>query len=153
MMATLEITVTGKNGGPPLVQQKFEITEALAQAFIAKLEAMVAGLPGVYGQTTKTVGPDGITVVEIALNKPSPPPAVSPTFEELYSRRTVVGQLPPGDFGIRYCPACGERRKFSIERLATETALECPHCHQLVDVADWLTEKPKIERSVNDGQH
>ena len=86
MMATLEITVTSKNGGPPIVQQKFEITEALAQEFITKMEAMVAGLPGTHRKTTKTIRPDGATVVEITLNKQSPPPIVrSPTFKELYN--------------------------------------------------------------------
>jgi hypothetical protein len=152
MMASMEITVTSKNGGPPIVHQKFEIDRELAQEFIDKLEAMVADLPGKH-QTTKTVGQEGLTVVEIELNKPSPPPVVSPTFEELYSQRAAAGQLPSGDFGIRYCPACGERRKFSIERLAIEIALECPHCHKLVDVAGWLAENPKTERSVNDGPH
>lgn len=141
-MATLEITVTPKRGGPPIVQQKYQISRELAQEFIDKMEAMVADLPGRHRTRKRSTGSGGM-VVDIELNaSKDPPPAVSPTFQELFGHRTTAGQLPPGDFGIRYCPSCGERRKFSVERLATETEIACPYCGQLVKVTGWLAEKP-----------
>jgi len=91
-MATLEITVRHKIGGRLVVHEKFEISPELAQELITKMEAMLADLPG-YHRTTRTVRPTGITVVEIELNRPAPPPT-SPTYEALF--RSEVDDGPSG---------------------------------------------------------
>lgn len=54
---------------------------------------------------------------------------------------TRIGQKPD-DFGIRYCPECGERKKFSVERLAESEQFECPVCSETVASEDWLKEPP-----------
>lgn len=83
--ASIEITVTSRGGGPPLLHQRFETTRELAVEFAEKMSAMVAKLPGKHQVTQKLVK-DGVTVVEIELNKDHPPPAVTqPTFQELFS--------------------------------------------------------------------
>ncbi len=81
-MATVEITISNKSKDALIVREKFEISRGLAQELIAKMETMVADLPGDH-QVTRTVS-RGITVVEIALNRMAPL-AITPTFEELFS--------------------------------------------------------------------
>lgn len=92
-MAKLEITVSRKGSGRLVAHETFEISCELAQELIAKMEAMMAELPGQH-RTTRTVRPDGASVVEIELNRDTPPPTegaallrVRPNFEELFRRR------------------------------------------------------------------
>lgn len=84
-MAKLEITVSHKGSGRPVAQETFEISPELAQEFIAKMGAMIADLPGRH-QTTRTIRPDGASVVEIELNRDALPLVISPTFEEFFRR-------------------------------------------------------------------
>ncbi len=92
-MAKLEITVSRKGSGRPVAHETFEISLELAQELIAKMEAMIAELPGRH-RTTRTIRPDGTSVVEIELNRDAPPPTegaaplrVHPNFEELFRLR------------------------------------------------------------------
>jgi len=85
-MATLEITISNKSKGSLVACEKFEISPELAQELIAKMEAMIAELPGRH-RTTRTVRPDGASVVEIELNRDAPPCMVHPNFEELFRQR------------------------------------------------------------------
>ena len=52
----------------------------------------------------------------------------------------------PDDFGIRWCPVCGQMKKFSVEDIksnhSASTGLTCPHCDTLSAVASWLREPP-----------
>jgi len=83
-MAKLEITITNKSSGMLIAHEEFEITSELAQEFIAKMETMVAHLPGHY-QSRRLVNANGGTVVEIELNRQLPP-VVRPTFQELFNQ-------------------------------------------------------------------
>ena len=85
-MATLEITISNKSKGTLVAGEKFELSRELAQELIAKMEAMIAELPGPH-RTTRTVRPDGASVVEIEINRAAPPPMVLPNFEELFRQR------------------------------------------------------------------
>jgi len=84
-MAKLEITVSRKGNGKLVAHETFEISRELAQELIAKMEAMIAELPGQH-RTSRTVRPDGATVIDIELNR-DPPPMVRPNFEELFRQR------------------------------------------------------------------
>ena len=85
-MATLEITISNKSKGTLVAGEKFEISHELAQEFIAKMEAIIAELPGQH-RTTHTIRPNGTTVVDIELNRDVSPPVVRPNFEELFRQR------------------------------------------------------------------
>ena len=85
-MAKLEITINCKGSGRPVAHETFEISRELAQEFIAKMEAMIAELPGQH-RTSRTVRPDGATVIDIELNRDATPPVVRPNFEELFRQR------------------------------------------------------------------
>jgi hypothetical protein len=88
-MATLEITIRRQTGGEVVTHQKFELSPALAREFIAKMEAMLADLPG-RRQVRRTMQPDGTTIIEFDLH---PPPTVTrPTFAELYRKNNNVGE-------------------------------------------------------------
>lgn len=80
-MATLEITISNKTKGTLVARERFEISRKLAQELIAKMEAMIADLPGCH-RVTRTITERG-AVMEITLNRSTPPPA-SPSFEALY---------------------------------------------------------------------
>ena len=82
--ATIEITITPKGGGPPLLNHQFQTSRELAREFVEKMAAMVAGLPGKHSMT-KNTGKDGATVVEIELNKHDPPAVLPPTFRQLFN--------------------------------------------------------------------
>jgi len=82
-MATLHLTITGKNGGPSLLDETFSITREAARDFIHKMSAVVADLPGDH-TLTQTIGQDGTTVVEIEFNRRRPPPPAQPTFEQRF---------------------------------------------------------------------
>ena len=85
-MAKLQITVRRKGSGRLVAHETFEISSELAQELVAKMEAMIAELPGRH-RTTRTVRPDGATLVEIELNRDAPPPMVRPNFEELFRHK------------------------------------------------------------------
>ena len=85
-MATLEITISNKSKGTLVAGERFDLSRELAQELIAKMEAMIAELPGRH-RTTRTVRPDGTSVVDIELNRDAPPPMVHPNFEELFRQR------------------------------------------------------------------
>ena len=85
-MAKLEITVSRKGSGRPVIHETFEISHELAQELIAKMEAMIAELPGSH-RTTRTIRPDGASVIKIELNQDAPPPMVHPNFEELFRHK------------------------------------------------------------------
>ena len=53
-MATLQITVSRKGSSRPVVHETIEISRELAQELIAKMEAMIAELPGRH-RTTRTI--------------------------------------------------------------------------------------------------
>ena len=83
-MAKLKITITNKSSGMLIAHEEFEITSALAQVFIAKMETLVADLPG-HHQSRRLVNAEGGTVVEIEFNRQLPP-VVRPTFQELFNQ-------------------------------------------------------------------
>lgn len=85
-MATLEITISNKSKGTLVVCEKYEISRELAQKLIAKMEAMIAELPGQH-RTSHTIRPNGTTEVDIELNRDVSPPMVRPNFEELFRQR------------------------------------------------------------------
>lgn len=84
-MAKLEITISRK--GHPVAHETFEISTELAQDLIAKLEVMMAELPG-HHRTARTSRPNGATIVEIQLNRDMPSPMVRPNFEELFRQKS-----------------------------------------------------------------
>ena len=84
-MAKMEITVSRKGSGRLVAHETFEISPDLAREFVAKMEAMIAELPGQH-RTTHTIRPDGVSVVDIELNRDAPP-MVQPNFEELFRQR------------------------------------------------------------------
>ncbi|MBN1220815.1 MAG: hypothetical protein JXM69_17975 [Anaerolineae bacterium] len=84
--ANIEITVTGKNGGPPLLHERLAINRDLALEFVQQMAAMVKTLPGQH-QLTHVTDEAGKTVVEITLNKRSPPPPVDPSFADLFKHK------------------------------------------------------------------
>ncbi len=59
-----------------------------------------------------------------------------------WSNEPAAEPVAENDFGIRWCPACGERRKFSIDRIATESSLTCLQCGQSSATSDWLRQPP-----------
>jgi hypothetical protein len=81
--ANIEITVTGRSGGPPFLHERFAINRDLALEFVQKMSAMVKTLPGQH-QLTQVADEAGKTVVEITLNKRLPPPPVHPSFADLF---------------------------------------------------------------------
>ena len=85
-MAKMEITVSRKGSGRLVAHETFEISPDLAREFVAKMEAMIAELPGQH-RTTRSIRPDGVSVVDIELNRDAPPPMVHPNFEELFRPR------------------------------------------------------------------
>ena len=85
-MAKLEITVSRKGNGKLVAHETFEISRELAQELIAKMESMIAELPGQH-RTNRTVRPDGATIIDIELNRDAPPPVIHPNFEELFRHR------------------------------------------------------------------
>ena len=85
-MAKMEITVSRKGSGRLVAHETFEINPDLAREFVAKMEAMIAELPGQH-RTNRTVRPDGATIIDIELNRDAPPPIVHPNFEELFRQR------------------------------------------------------------------
>ena len=98
-MAKLEITITNKSSGMLMAHEEFEITSELAQVFIAKMETVMAALPG-HHQTRRLVNAEGGTVVEIEFNRQLPP-VVRPTFQELFNqsggndvRKTKTSEAP-----------------------------------------------------------
>jgi hypothetical protein len=89
-MATLEITVSNKTTGGIKVHEIFEMDDDTVQLFLEQLEKMLAGFEKPI-RVVKTITPGGVTTLDImAQPYPSPPPIVSPTFEEIYRRA-----LPP----------------------------------------------------------
>lgn len=89
-MATLEITVSNKATGGVKLHEIFEMDDATARLFMAQLEKMLAGFEKPI-QVVKTITAGGVTTLDImAQPYPTPPPIVSPTFEEIYRRA-----LPP----------------------------------------------------------
>lgn len=88
-VATLEITIRRQTGGEVVTHQKFELSPALARELIAKMEAMLADLPG-RTRVSRTVQPDGTTLIEFDLHPP--PPVTRPTFAELYRKNNNVGE-------------------------------------------------------------
>ena len=84
--ANIEITVTGRGGGPPLLHERFAISRDLALEFVQKMAAMVKTLPGQH-QLTQVTDEAGRVVVEITLNKRSPPPPVHPSFADLFKHK------------------------------------------------------------------
>jgi hypothetical protein len=83
-MAKLEITIKNKSNGIVVAQEEFEISTETAQVFIAKMETLVADLPG-HHQIRRLVNAEGGTVVEIEYNRQLPP-VVRPTFQELFNQ-------------------------------------------------------------------
>lgn len=84
-MVTVEITVSPRAGGPPLIHETFEIRADLAGELVAGLESMATGLPG-RTHITRSLRADGAAVIEIKLNQPPPSSPTRPTFEELFRR-------------------------------------------------------------------
>jgi hypothetical protein len=80
-MALLEITLTGQHGGPPLLHERFELAPDLALELMARLETMLADLPGRHQVIRARAGGD-VTIFEVTLNHR--PPVASPTFQELF---------------------------------------------------------------------
>jgi ssDNA-binding Zn-finger/Zn-ribbon topoisomerase 1 len=56
------------------------------------------------------------------------------------------GRQEADAFGVRWCPVCGQVKKFSVEDLesvySASSGLTCPHCDALSAVASWLREPP-----------
>ena len=89
-MATLEITVSNKTTGGVKLHEIFEMDNDTARLFMAQLEKMLADFEKPI-RVVKTVTPGGVTTIDIMTHPyPSPPPIISPSFEERYRRA-----LPP----------------------------------------------------------
>ena len=84
--ANIEITVTGRSGGPPLLHERFATSRDLALDLVQKMAALVNALPGQH-RLTRATDEAGRTVVEINLNKRSPPPPVHPSFADLFKHK------------------------------------------------------------------
>lgn len=80
-MALLEITLIGKAGGLPLLHERFELSPDLALELMARLETMLADLPGRHQVIRSRAGGE-VTIFEVTLNHR--PPISSPTFQELF---------------------------------------------------------------------
>ena len=94
-MAKLQIIIKNRSSGNLVAHEEFELSPEVALEFIAKMEMMVVDLPGRH-HTRRLLNAQGGTSVEIELNPSPPPPAASPTFEELFGRRslTTIGGWP-----------------------------------------------------------
>lgn len=89
-MATLAITVSNKTTSGIKAHEIFEMDDDTARLFIEQLERMLAGFEKPI-RVVKSITPEGVTMIDImAYPNPSPPPIVSPTYEEMYRRA-----LPP----------------------------------------------------------
>lgn len=85
-MATLEITVSNKKTGAVKVRETFEMDDATARLFLEQFEKMLASFEKPI-RVVKTITPGGVITIDVMTQPyPSPPPIVSPSFEEMYRR-------------------------------------------------------------------
>ena len=97
MTAMVELTVSKPKTGQTVATQRFEMEEALARQFMQQIERMLATLDRPV-QVTKTLQPDGRTVLKIVADPAGrkPAPVVSePTFEQRFRRRQPLALLLP----------------------------------------------------------
>ena len=97
MTALVELTVSRPKTGQTLARECFEMEEELARQFMQQIERMLATLDRPV-QVTKTLQPDGRTILEIVADPAGrkPAPVVSePTFEQRFRRRQPLALLPP----------------------------------------------------------
>jgi hypothetical protein len=95
-MSILELTVSRPKTGQTLATQRFEMDEELARQFVQQIETMLAHLDRPV-QVTKTLQPDGKTILEIVADPTTLKPALvvsEPTFEQLFRRRQPLALLP-----------------------------------------------------------
>ena len=97
MTALVELTVSRPKTGQTLAKETFEMEEALARQFMQQIERVLATLDRPV-QVTKTLQPDGRTILEIvaepAGRKPAPV-VTEPTFEQIFRRQQPLALLPP----------------------------------------------------------
>ena len=96
MTAMVELTVSKPRTGQTLARGCFEMEEALARQFMQQIERMLATLDRPV-QVTKTLQPDGRTILEIVADPTARKPApvvFEPTFEQLFRRRQPLALLP-----------------------------------------------------------
>ena len=96
MTAMVELTVSRPKTGQTLASECFEMEEELARQFMQQIERMLATLDRPV-QVTKTLQPDGRTILEIVADPAGrkPAPVVSePTFEQRFRRRQPLALLP-----------------------------------------------------------
>lgn len=85
-MATLEITVSNKKTGAIKVREIFEMDDTTARLFLEQFEKMLANFEKPI-RVVKTITPGGVIMIDVMTQPyPSPPPSVSPSFEEMYRR-------------------------------------------------------------------
>jgi hypothetical protein len=96
MTAIVELTVSKPKTGQTLARECFEMEEELARQFMQQIETMLATLNRPV-QVTKTLQPDGKTILEIVADPATLKPALvisEPTFEQLFRRRQPLALLP-----------------------------------------------------------
>ena len=96
MTAMVELTVSKPKTGQTLASECFEMEEELARQFMQQIERMLATLDRPV-QVTKTLRPDGRTILEIAANPTDlklAPVISEPTFEQRFRRHQPLALLP-----------------------------------------------------------
>ena len=96
MTVMVELTVSKPKTGQTLARECFEMEEELARQFMQQIERVLATLDRPV-QVTKTLQPDGRTILEIVADPTGrkPAPVVSePTFEQRFRRRQPLALLP-----------------------------------------------------------
>jgi len=97
MTAMVELTVSRPKTGQTLARETFEMEEELARQFMQQIERILATLDRPV-QVTKTLQPDGRTILEIVAEPAGRKPALvvsEPTFEQRFRRRQPLALLPP----------------------------------------------------------
>jgi hypothetical protein len=97
MTAMVELTVSKPKTGQTVATQRFEMEEELARQFMQQIERMLATLDRPV-QVTKTIQPDGKTILEVVANPTDlklAPVISEPTFEQRFRRRQPLALLPP----------------------------------------------------------
>ena len=96
MTALVELTVSKPKTGQTVASGCYEMDEELARQFMQQIERMLATLDRPV-QVTKTLKPDGKTILEIVADPIALKPALvisEPTFEQLFRRRQPLALLP-----------------------------------------------------------
>jgi len=85
----------------------------------------------------------------LRIPRPDDLPEADSPAPDVESTAIAPLEIAPDDFGIRWCPACGDHTKFAVHKLQeayrTSTVLACPKCQQPWAVMSWLRERPEAK--------